>query len=381
MKIVVMPDKFKGTLSSHRAAKDICEGIVAAAASRGRSDIEVVAKPMADGGEGTLMIVVEAEDIVPVESCDALLRPVTSMIGIKKHGDTKHGIIESATCLGLSRLARHERNPELTTSYGLGLQIGYAIESGCRKLTIAIGGTATNDCGAGMLSALGARHYDAHGELIVHPAGKDLINIEKIDLGDVVSKLNGIDITIMCDVDNPLFGSEGATMTFGGQKGADREMLERLERGVRHYSELVSCATGRAISAERGSGAAGGIGWALRSVSEAVYAAGAETVSKITNLKAAVEGAALLVTGEGRCDASSLHGKVVGYTAQLGQKSGIPVLVLCGIRDRRLTAETVRQAGIDSIHALTEYVTFQEAVSHPSEELRRMTKLIFEQLL
>ena len=381
MKIVVLPDKFKGTLSAQEASEAISEGIVHAAAVTGRNDVEIIRKPMADGGEGTLRILVRPEDIVTVQSFDARMRAIDSEIGIATCGGIKHGIIESATSIGLSRLKRSERNPEETTSYGLGVQIRSALEAGCRKLTIAIGGTATNDCGAGMLAALGAKHYYANGHTAAYPCGKDLLNITKIDLCGLIEELSEAEITIMCDVDNPLLGPEGATMTFGRQKGADRQMLQRLEYGAKHYSEILSKVSGKDLRMQAGSGAAGGIGWALSSVSGAGYAAGAATVSKITGISEAVEGASLFVTGEGRCDMSSMHGKVAGYVARLGREHNIPVMVLCGIRDHNLNHETARRAGIFSINAITDHATIQEAMEHPHEELQRMTQLIFEQIL
>ena len=381
MKIVVMPDKFKGTLKSEEATEAIVGGIEAVIGRRGRIGIEVIGRPLADGGDGTLYILTNDGERQRVMSYDARMRSVDTEIGIKMTGGVKHGIIESATSIGLSRLRRAERNPELTTSYGLGVQIRRALEAGCTKLTIAIGGTATNDCGAGMLSALGVRFYDACGSLIEYPCGKDLIRISDMDLCGITELFRGIEIEIMCDVDNPLLGSEGATMVFGQQKGADQEMLLRLEAGVKRYSELMTDIVGKDIRMQPGSGAAGGIGWALRMISEAHYTEGAATVSKFTGVDEAIQGAVLLVTGEGKCDGASMHSKVVGHVAKLGREHDIPVLVLCGMRDGKLSEELVREAGINSIHALTEYVTHQEAFSHPHEALTRMTETVFEQIL
>lgn len=381
IKIVVMPDKFKGTLRSDEAAEAICRGIERACDAVGRGGVEVVSRPMADGGDGTLRILAREDEIVRVSGYDALMRPVETEFGIKTDSTVRHGIIESATSIGLSRLRRTERNPELTSSYGLGFQIVQALEAGCRKLTIGVGGTATNDCGVGMLSALGVRFYDAYGRHIEYPCGRDLARITTVELGTVPERLDAVEIRIMCDVDNPLLGVEGATRIFGRQKGASPEMVERLETGADRFAALLTDTIGRDLRDEHGSGAAGGIGWALRMVSGAHYAKGAATVAEVTAAATAATDASLLVTGEGRCDTSSLHSKVVGYVAELGRQLNIPVLVLCGMREREMSAESLRTAGITGIYALTDYMSAHQAMTNPCDNLMQLTEAVFKQIL
>lgn len=222
MEIVIAPDKFKGTLTAAEAAGAIAEGIDHAARRAGRTDVRLILKPMADGGEGSLGILAGDEgEYHPVETFDALMRPVQSAYAVLPGNSGKYAAVEAASAVGLYRLDRGERNPLRTTSYGVGKVMREAIEAGCTELIAAVGGTATSDCGAGMLAALGCRFLDGQNRLIDYPAGGDLIRFDAIDTAPLYHLTQGCRFKVLCDVDNPLTGPKGAAAVFAPQKGAD----------------------------------------------------------------------------------------------------------------------------------------------------------------
>ena len=362
MEIVIAPDKFKGTLTAAEAAGAIAEGIDHAARRAGRTDVRLILKPMADGGEGSLGILAGDEgEYHPVETFDALMRPVQSAYAVLPGNSGKYAAVEAASAVGLYRLDRGERNPLRTTSYGVGKVMREAIEAGCTELIAAVGGTATSDCGAGMLAALGCRFLDGQNRLIDYPAGGDLIRFDAIDTAPLYHLTQGCRFKVLCDVDNPLTGPKGAAAVFAPQKGADAAAVALLEAGAEHFAAKAAAATGHDCRAVAGSGAAGGIAWALKTFCGADFIPGAASIAALTGTDAAIRKAALAVTGEGRFDSQSLHGKVAGHIASFAHAHGIPTIVLCGSRGEDMTAGILAPAGISALFALTDRVPRHEA--------------------
>lgn len=381
MKIVVASDKFKGTLTAPEAVAAIREGIRIAARKHSRTDIYIVSKPMADGGEGSIeALLSNAGERRPVSSFDALMRPVESCVGFLAGNGRRSAVVETSSSAGLYRLARGERNPAVTTSYGVGIDIRQAIEAGYRDIMVALGGTATSDCGAGMLAALGCRFYDDNGNPVEIPAGGDLERIQMIDTKHMEALTKRIHFTSLTDVDNPLLGPHGAAAVFSPQKGADAVMAAGLERGAVHFAHLAAQMAGCDCTSLPGAGAAGGIGWALKTFCKAEIVKGAEYIGSAISLEEEIRNASLVVTGEGRFDAQSLHGKAAGYVASLAGKIEIPVIVLCGTRDKAMTHNMLPK-NLAGVYALTDRVSTTDAYSRPVTELTNLAADIFGYLL
>ena len=382
MKIVIAPDKFKGTLTAREAAEAIAEGIRRAARRTGRRDVALVLHPMADGGEGSLSILAGSEGTYrTVRTCDALMRPVASSYAVLPGGPVRTAAVEAAATIGLCRLAKEERNPLRTTSYGFGTVLREAVEAGCTELIAAVGGTATSDCGAGMLAALGCRFSDRRGNAVRYPAGGDLGAIHAIDDAPLRRLTAGCRFRVLGHVAKPRRGEHGAAAVFAPQKGADAAEVAQLEAGAAHFAAQAAKATGHDFRRTAGGGAAGGIAWALQTFCGAEFVSGAACIARLTGTETAVRDASLVVTGEGRFDSQSLHGKVAGHIASLAHAEGIPVLVLCGSRDRNAAAAPLSETGIAGVFALTDRVPPHEAFARPAESLARLSAEIFGYLL
>lgn len=382
MEIVIAPDKFKGTLTAAQAAEAIAEGIRRAARRTGRTDVRLTLKPMADGGEGSLDILAGSNGTYrPVEAFDARMRPLQSAYVALPEGTGKRAAVEAASTIGLYKLPKAERNPALTTSYGMGAVLRKAIEAGYTELVVAVGGTATSDCGAGMLAALGCRFFDRHGRTVEHPAGGDLTTIHDLDPSPLYRLTADCRFSVLCDVDNPLTGARGAAAVFAPQKGADADAVALLEAGAEHFATVVARKIGHDFRHAAGSGAAGGIGWALKSFCKADFISGAAAMASLTGTDRAIRSASLVVTGEGRFDRQSLHGKVAGHVASLAHQSGIPAIVLCGAHEHDIPAEALAPAGISALFALTDRIPSHEAFARPAESLARLSADLFGYLL
>lgn len=380
MKIIVAPDKFKGTFSAAEAALTIAEGIRLACDATSYSDMDIVMKPMADGGEGSLEILAGEEGhIINAATFDALMRPTASPYAVMP--DRHAAVIEAASSIGLYKIARHERNPLRTTSFGFGTAIRSAIEAGCNDITVTIGGSATSDCGVGMLAAMGCLFYDTDGTSIPHPCGADLPSIIRIDPTPLHNLTRGVRFRILSDVDNPLLGPEGAAAVFAPQKGADADTVTLLENGATSFSATATAVTGRDFRSAAGSGAAGGIGWALRTFCDAQLTPGAPYIAEYIGLEEAMKGAALVITGEGRFDTQSLHGKTAGYVASLARRHGIPAMVMCGARELDIPSDILAEAGITAVCATTDNAPHPSAFTRSKEALRQMTCDAFRYLL
>ena len=323
MKVVIAPDSYKGSLTAMEVANSIEEGII-----KYNKNIEVVKVPMADGGEGTVQALVDATGgkIINLKVCDPLLREIDSFYGIL--GDGKTAIIEMAAASGLNLLHKNELNPLITSTYGTGQILNDAIEKGCRKIIVGLGGSATNDGGAGMLRALGIRFLNKDGRDIPEGGGV-LKNLYKIDKKNFNTEILKCEIIVACDVDNTLCGINGATNVFGPQKGASEDDIRILDEGLSEYSKIIKREFGVDVLNVSGSGAAGGTVAAFLVIG-AKLESGVDIVIRETNLVEALKDSDIVFTGEGRIDFQTKFGKAPYGVAKEAEKIGLPVIAICG---------------------------------------------------
>lgn len=323
-KIAVASDSFKGSLTSlevahcvERAVHDILP------------DCEVVTAGVADGGEGTMDTLLQAlgGERVTIDVKDPLGRIVPASYVVLADGVT--AVLEMASASGLTLLAPDERNPLKTSTYGTGQLIRNALDRGCRKFLVGIGGSATNDAGIGMLSALGYCFLDASGVELA-PSGETMQYVCMIDSSRIHPHLREAEFTVACDVTAPLFGPEGAAYVYAPQKGADPQMVEALDEGLRHFAGVAAGAMGRDCSHMPGAGAAGGLGYAFRQFLDARLESGVEMVLGAIGFDKLVEGADLVITGEGCIDGQTLTGKAPCGIARHAMRLGVPVLAIGG---------------------------------------------------
>ena len=368
VRIVIASDSFKGSMTSTRVAE-----LVADAALRRWPDSDVVCVPMADGGEGTVCAVVAAcgGELRVARVRGPLGAAVDAKWGLLPNGEA---IIEMAAASGLPLLAAEERNPLLTSTFGTGELVCAALDAGARGITLAIGGSATNDGGMGCLRALGVRVLDAGGHEL-EGVGADLARVASIDFSQLDARLASVKLTVMCDVDNPLTGPDGATYTFGPQKGATSEMLEQLEAGMCTYARVLSAAVDGLDTDASGMGAAGGLGAAMAALG-AELAPGVERVLDLVGFDALLEGTDICVTGEGHADAQSLHGKVVSGVAKRCLRAGVPCIAFVGGMDEG--AYELLDCGVTSIVPITPADTpLEDALAHAEANLARAAALTF----
>ncbi|VEJ21227.1 glycerate kinase [Neisseria animaloris] len=341
MKIVIAPDSFKESLSALQAAEAIEAGF-----RKVLPDAEYVKVPMADGGEGTVQSLVDATQgrLVETEVTAPLGNPVKAALGIS--GDGQTAIIEMAAASGLHLVPPSQRNPLKTTSYGTGELIQAALKHGIDKIILGIGGSATNDGGAGMLQALGVKLLDEKNRAIGFGGG-NLHRLARIDLAESEGRLKNITIEVACDVDNPLCGSFGASSVFGPQKGATPQMVADLDRALRHFAKIVKRDTGIDILTPAGAGAAGGMGGGLLVLPNVVLKSGVQIVTETVKLAEILRDADLVITGEGRMDAQSIRGKTPIGVAKTAKVYGKPVIALVGCLGDGY--EAVYGYGIDAV--------------------------------
>lgn len=320
-KCVVVSDSFKGTVSS----REICE-IAQRVIPRHFPACEVVCIPVADGGEGTVDCFVQAMGAQRVEVT------VTNALGEKSAAAYARigelAIIEMAAAAGLPQVGAL-RCPGTATTYGVGELIAHAVDSRCRKILLGLGGSATNDGGCGCAAALGVRFYDADGQSFV-PVGDTLGRIARIDTAEAEALLRSVEITVMCDVTNPLYGPTGAAYVFAPQKGADAEKVKSLDAGLRHFGDVIRSQYGLDVSAMPGAGAAGGMGAGCVALLGGTIQSGIDAVLDVTGFDRQLEGADLVITGEGRIDSQSADGKVVSGVARRTRAKGVPLIAIAG---------------------------------------------------
>ncbi|CBJ79701.1 glycerate kinase I [Xenorhabdus bovienii str. Jollieti] len=363
MKIVIAPDSFKESLSALQVAEAIEQGfreIFPQAA--------YIKLPMADGGEGTVESLVAATggQIISCSVTDPLGQPVDAFFGLL--GDGKTAVIEMAAASGLHLVPMEQRNPLITTSYGTGELILAALEHGAQKLILGIGGSATNDGGAGMMQALGAQLWD--GDCRILPlGGAALTRLESIDLSGLDPRLSQLEITVACDVKNSLCGESGASAIFGPQKGATPEMVKALDSALHHYGMKIESLTDKKVIDVAGTGAAGGMGASLLGCLGAKLQSGIEIVINTLKLEEAIQGADLVITGEGRMDSQTIQGKTPIGVARVAKKFGIPTIALVG--GMSCDYHVVHQHGLDAVFSIVPGAcSLSDALANSTDNLR-----------
>lgn len=320
-KCVVVSDSFKGTVSS----REIC-AIAQRVIPRHFPACEVVCIPVADGGEGTVDCFIQAMGAQRVEVT------VTNALGEKSAAAYARldelAIIEMAAAAGLPQVGTR-RCPGTATTYGVGELIVHAVGSGCKRILLGLGGSATNDGGCGCAAALGVGFLDADGQSFI-PVGDALGRIGRIDTAKAEELLHGVELTIMCDVTNPLYGPTGAAYVFAPQKGADAEKVKRLDAGLRHFGDVIRSQLGIDVSAMPGAGAAGGMGAGCVALLGGIIQSGIDAVLDVTGFDRQLEGADLVITGEGRIDSQSADGKVISGVARRTRAKGVPLIAIAG---------------------------------------------------
>lgn len=369
MKIIIAPDSFKGSLTALQVAKSIEKGIKKVDAS-----IETILVPMADGGEGTVQSLVDASDGQVIEAIanDPLMRPFQSFYGIM--GDKKTAVIEMAAASGLPLLKSNERNPLKTSTFGTGELIVDALSKGCSSIIIGLGGSATNDGGTGMAQALGVRFLNKKGEEL-QMCGAELNNVAIIDISGLDKRLKNVKFVAACDVDNPLCGADGASNVYGRQKGASDSDVLFLDKGLMHLSNLMKAQFDIDFCDYQGAGAAGGLGFGVMCFLGAKLERGIEIVTRATNLAAQLQGADLVITGEGRIDAQTAFGKTPFGVAQVAKQANIPVVAIAG--GLGVGYQELYAKGFDGIFSLTNGpMTLDEAMERSEELLENIAESI-----
>jgi glycerate kinase len=345
MKIVVAPQSFKGSLNAREVAQAIAEGI-----KRVLPEIETVLVPMADGGDGTVQALVYSTHgrIMSVEVTGPLGDRVSAEWGLL--GDGAGAVVEMAAASGITLVPPERLNPLVATTYGTGELIRAALDAGCRKLIIGIGGSATNDGGAGMAQALGARLLDDAGKELPW-GGAALAGLKRIDISGLDSRLPECEVIVASDVTNPLVGPEGASRVYGPQKGATEEMCRQLDEALANYARVIKKDLGIDVIDMPGAGAAGGLGAGLVAFLGARLMSGIEIVSQAVGLTDHLKGASLVFTGEGRMDAQTLFGKTTAGVAARAKALQVPVVAIVGALAGDY--QEVYRHGIDAVLSIT----------------------------
>jgi len=342
-RVLIAPDKFKGSLTAAEVAQALMIGM-----RRVLPDLVVDVVPVADGGDGTVAAALAAGFTrVDVTAGGPTGEPVQSCYA--RRGDT--AVVEVADVSGLVRLPSGRPAPLSASSHGTGEVIAAAVEAGCRHVVLGIGGSASTDGGAGILQALGARLTDASGRAI-EPGGLGLAELAAIDLEPLRARMSGVQVSVACDVDNPLTGPTGAAAVYGPQKGATGDQVAFLDAALGRFAEVVAACTGADRRDAAGAGAAGGIGFAMLALLEAELRPGIELVLQLAGFEERLAGADLVITGEGSLDEQTLHGKAVVGVAARVRSRGIPVVAVCGRSS--LSASALRAAGIGATYRLTD---------------------------
>jgi glycerate kinase len=344
MNILAAPDSFKGSLTALEVSENIKKGI-----KNFDQNINVDLLPMADGGEGTVQSLVDATDgeIIKKEVTGPLGENVEAFYGIL--GDQETAVIEMAAASGLPLIPPAKRNPLKTTTYGTGELIASALDHGVKKIIVGIGGSATNDAGVGMAQALGAEILDENGKQIDF-GGENLTKIKEINLANLDSRIKDVKVLTACDVDNPLFGRNGAAHVYAPQKGADQYMVEKLDNNLRHFNEVVKKELGKNVNKIPGAGAAGGLGAGLVAFLEAELKAGVDIVLDLINFEKRLKGVDLVITGEGMLDGQSIYGKTPVGVAKKAKEKDIPVIAVAGTLG--FGVEKVLAHGIDAYFSI-----------------------------
>lgn len=363
MKIVIAPDSFKESLSALEVANNIRAGFLEIF-----PDADYVVLPVADGGEGTVeaMVAATSGSVVSLAVSGPLGKPVDAFLGLT--GDGRTAIIEMAAASGLMLVPPEARDPLITTTFGVGELIRAALDRGARHFIVGIGGSATNDGGAGMLQALGVRLLDADGKPI-GPGGGELGRLASIDVSGLDPRLADCRVEVACDVDNPLIGPRGASAVFGPQKGATPDKVALLDANLGHYAAVIKAVLGADVAHLPGAGAAGGLGAGFKAFLGADLKPGSEIVTTAVGLDAVVADADLVITGEGRIDGQTIYGKTPIGVATVAKRHGKPVIGIAG--SLGADSEAVFDHGIDAVFGvLPRACSLAEAFAEAGDNLR-----------
>ncbi|MDL5534293.1 glycerate kinase [Bifidobacterium longum] len=367
------PDSFKESLTAMEAARAMAQGI-----ENADHDAEVRCLPMADGGEGTARALVDATGgsmrAVPVH--DPLGRPVEGHFGLLADGTT--AVVETAEASGLALLEAKERNPLIASSYGAGELMLAAVRSGAKRIIVGLGGSATNDAGAGLLQALGVRLLDKNGNDLAH-GGAALANLTTIDISTMDPALKNVAITAACDVTNPLTGPTGASAVFGPQKGASKDDVATLDAALAHFAQVIDSQLGVAVNDVPGAGAAGGIGAALKGFLNAEFRPGIAIVIEQSGLDAAAQWADVVFTGEGSIDFQTKFGKTPAGVAETAKRHGKPVIAVAGHIGTGI--DELHEVGIDAVFGIAPgAASLSELLADAAANVTRTTEQIVRTL-
>ena len=367
MQILVVPDSFKESLSAKEVADAIARGIHSV-------DPEITIKqlPFSDGGEGALDLLQNLfeGELVTTSTIDAMGRSIKAPYF--RFADRKAAWIELSQASGLAQIEVDQRNPMLASTYGTGLQIRHALDHGAEEIYLGIGGSATNDGGTGILSALGGLFSDAEGEMLL-PGGGFLTELDHID----VEAIPQFQLKVACDVNNPLLGKQGATAVYGPQKGVTPEMEPPLEAGLTNFSKHIELLTQKSVAEVPGAGAAGGCAAGLHGLLGAELVSGFELLAELSQLEEQIAASDLIITAEGRIDGQSLEGKLPVGVAKLAKKHDKPVVVLAGSIGEHL--DPLYALGIDAVFSIqSKPCTLEESISNASELLESTAQRVFK---
>lgn len=363
MKIVIAPDSFKGSLSAEGVANSIKKGL-----EEVLKNAEIITLPIADGGEGTLETIVDKKDYVETISTAPNGKKITAVYG--RRGNS--AVIEMARSAGLTLVEKQSRKASTATTFGVGEQIIHAVNSGFKEILLTAGGSATNDGGAGLFSALGAKFLDENGKEFI-PTGGTLKDIKSIDLSGLNPLLKNCIFTIATDVKNTLCGVNGATMVYGKQKGATEEELSLMEEGMQSYAKIICDACGKRVDLIEGSGAGGGVAVPLLAFFGAKICSGIDAVLNAVNFNEEIKNADIVITGEGKIDRQSLFGKAISGVCDRANKNDVPVYCFVGgIGDKK---EDLLSMGIKDIFTVSERANgLEDAINNAEKYLYDMAK-------
>ena len=371
MKVVAAIDSFKGSMTSLEVSEAFEKGV-----KKVYKDAEFLKIPLADGGEGTVKVLIDNLDgeMVNIRVKDPLMRDVDSFYGIS--GDGKTAVIEMAAASGLPLLDSDERDPMKASTFGTGELIKDALEKGCREFIIGIGGSATNDAGIGMLSALGYIFLDENGDEL-NPNGENLLKIKSFRDDKVMKEVSEAKFLIACDVDNPFYGSNGAAYVYGKQKGATEEMIKILDKGMENFSNVIKDIKESDISNISGAGAAGGLGGAFMAFFNSELKPGIDIITEKIELEKSIKGSDYVITGEGRIDFQTAMGKTPSGVAKLAKKYGIPVIAIGGSVDDEIG--NIYECGITAAFSIIDSpMTLNEAMD--TKNAQRLVEKTAEQI-
>jgi glycerate kinase len=374
MKIIIAPDKFKNSLTAEDVVIAITEGIRSF-----NPEIEVIQFPLADGGDGTASILTNhfKGEFIRINVHDPLFKIIEAVYGYAER--IKTAFIEMSAASGLRLVPKEKQNPQYTTTLGTGEMIRDAISRGAERIILGIGGSATNDAGIGMASAIGYIFLDPAG-IELKPVGENLEVIYSIKDSNLLFNPSEIDVHIACDVDNPLYGRRGAAYIYGPQKGAESDTIRKLDKGLRNFAKIVRKKYGKDISRLPGAGAAGGLGAGAVVFLNAHLRSGIELVMDITGFEEELKTADLILTGEGKIDKQTFQGKVIDGVARLAGKYNIPILAVCG--EMELKAQELKKHGIiESRSLVNHFGSLEKALKNTRIGIIEITKILLEHYL